>query len=440
MARKTEGRLFRRGQKKVFWVDFTVDGKRFRHALKDVDGSKVTDRQTAQKLLDDLINPFKLHDKAEQFRQLADTVKSFEKKTAEALEISNPPLEITNAWDAYINAANRPDSGERTLLNYKGHFKAFSKWVYTQPGQIVYMRDISCDIAGKYAAFLTSSGKGANTYNKHIGFLKMFYRVLEDQARIKENPFYKITLKKFKIEGRRELTIEELYKILDKSEGNLNLLLSLGIFTGLRLGDCCTLQWGEVDLIKRVIRRIPNKTARKNPKPVLIGIPAPLYDLLIEIPSKQRRGFLLPKLASAYNNVNKRPTMIRKIQAHFEACGIQTHKPGTGKGTKKRAVIQVGFHSLRHTYVSLHAEGGTPQAIIQGNVGHSSPAMTRHYTHIGEIAALNVSKVLELPFNANSRTTEPEREKLIEMAKTADIDKIKKVIELLENDTNTKKK
>ncbi len=438
MARKTEGRLFRRGQGKVFWVDFTIDGKRFRRALRDADGAKVTDRQIAQRLLDDLVNPFKLHNKAEQFRQLADTVKSFEQKIAEALEISNPPLKITDAWEAYVNAPNRPDSGDRTLASYKGQFKAFEKWICDKFGQILYMREISRETAGKYAAYLASSGKSANTYNKHIGFLKMFYRVLEDQARTKENPFDKITRKKLKTESRRELTIEELHKVLNDSEGDLNLLLSLGIFTGLRLGDCCTLQWGEVDLIRRIIRRIPNKTASKNPKPVLIGIPAPLYDLLIEIPAKQRKGFLLPNLVDVYNDVNKRSLITKEIQAHFEACGIQTQKTGTGKGTKKRAVIQVGFHSLRHTYVSLHAEGGTPQAIIQGNVGHNSPAMTRHYTHIGEMAARNVSKVLELSFNTNSKTIEPEREKLTEMLKAVDINKIKQVIELLENDIEIK--
>ncbi len=440
MARKTEGRLFKRNRSKFYWADFTVDGKRFRSALRDANGARVTNKAVAQRLLEDIVNPLKLHNKAEQFRQLADTVKSFEQKTAEALDVSKPPLKIIDAWDTFINAANRPDSGDRTLSDYKGYFKAFEKWVSSQPGEITYMRDINRETAGKYAAYLTSSGKSANTFNKHSGFMKMFYRVLEDQARITENPFAKITRKKLKTESRRELTIEELYRVLNEREGDLALLLSLGTFTGLRLGDCCTLHWGEVDLVKRVIRRIPNKTASKNPKPVLIGIPAPLYDLLIKIPRKQRKGFLLPKLANIYNDVNKRPNITRKIQAHFEACDIQTQKPGTGKNTKKRAVLQVGFHSLRHTYVSLHAEGGTPQAIIQGNVGHGSPAMTRHYTHIGEIAARNVAEVLELPFNSNSQTVEPEREQLIEIIRTADIGKIKKVIKLLQDDTKAKKK
>ena len=74
------------------------------------------------------------------------------------------------------------------------------------------------------------------------------------------------------------------------------------------------------------------------------------------------------------------------VQKHFKACGITLHKPGTGTDGK-RAVIEVGFHSLRHTFVSLCRESNAPLAVVECIVGHSNPAMTRHYTHVGELAA-----------------------------------------------------
>jgi hypothetical protein len=74
------------------------------------------------------------------------------------------------------------------------------------------------------------------------------------------------------------------------------------------------------------------------------------------------------------------------VQRHFKACGIILHKPGTGTGGK-RAVIEVGFHSLRHTFVSLCRESNAPLAVVESIVGHSNPSMTRHYTHVGELAA-----------------------------------------------------
>jgi hypothetical protein len=62
-------------------------------------------------------------------------------------------------------------------------------------------------------------------------------------------------------------------------------------------------------------------------------------------------------------------------------------------GREKRAVVEVGFHSLRHTYVSIQAEAGTPLALIGKNVGHSNPAMTDHYTHVSEHQAVKMANV-----------------------------------------------
>ena len=60
-----------------------------------------------------------------------------------------------------------------------------------------------------------------------------------------------------------------------------------------------------------------------------------------------------------------------------------------------RAVVEVGFHSLRHTIVSLCKANNVPRAAIQERVGHSSPAMTALYTHAGE--ELRTKAVAALP-------------------------------------------
>ena len=57
------------------------------------------------------------------------------------------------------------------------------------------------------------------------------------------------------------------------------------------------------------------------------------------------------------------------------------------KYTGKRAVVVAGFHSLRHTFVSLHAQAGTPQAVLMKLAGHGNPMMKEHYTHISEATA-----------------------------------------------------
>lgn len=68
--------------------------------------------------------------------------------------------------------------------------------------------------------------------------------------------------------------------------------------------------------------------------------------------------------------------MNAKIKRIFKNCGIET----TSKGRFRQAV-DVGFHSLRHTFVSLAANAGAPLALVQSIVGHSNPMMTEHYFH-----------------------------------------------------------
>jgi integrase len=158
------------------------------------------------------------------------------------------------------------------------------------------------------------------------------------------------------------------------------------------------LRWGETDLHRRIIRRVPTKVARRKPAPITIPIHPVLGAMLAEARQEGNPLYVLPETAAAYEEDTS--VLVKRIQEHFEACGVRTHRPGTGfesvqggdgkemeKHTGKRAVVEVGFHSLRHTFVSLCREANAPLAVVEAIVGHANPAMTRHYTHTSEAAA-----------------------------------------------------
>jgi hypothetical protein len=71
------------------------------------------------------------------------------------------------------------------------------------------------------------------------------------------------------------------------------------------------------------------------------------------------------------------------IQEHFEACGINTKRD---REIGVRRVVEVGFHSLRHTFVSMCAMNNVPLSVVQSLVGHSSPLMTGAYSHSNRLA------------------------------------------------------
>lgn len=242
-------------------------------------------------------------------------------------------------------------------------------------------------LAAEYAGHLTARGLSANSYNKHVFFLELLFRALKEPGRLTANPWEGIRRKRVNSASRRELTIEELRAVCAAAEGELRLLLAVGVYTGLRLGDAATLRWAEVDLVRRFIRRIPNKTARRKPVPITIPLHAALYSILADAAAGERAEYVLPETAALY--LKSSSALSKRLHDHFEACGIRTHKPGTGgRGAgRPRAVVEVGFHSLRHSFVSLCREANAPLSVVESIVGHSSPAMTRHYTHTSELAA-----------------------------------------------------
>jgi integrase len=401
----------------VFWLQYTANGKRVRYALTGKDGKPIKDLREAEAERKRLTAPMRAGRRTEQLHALTAALSQAEGVEVQAVENAAPLLRLADAWEIYLRSPDRPDSGEGTLRNYAGHWERFEKWLALQDPEPLTLREITPQMAQDYAETLNGgTGTSPNTYNKHTAFLKMFFRVLSDAAGLKENPFDKIRRKNLKTNSRRELTLAELKDLLETATGDLQTLFYLGTFTGLRLGDCCTLSWGEVDLDRGLIRRIPNKTA-KSGKPVLIGIPAALHEKLSETLPARRKGYVLPRFAELYTYRNakgrpsKQPMIALEIQAHFKARKMTTHKEGTGYRTApdpdnpgqtkevytgKRAVLEVGFHSLRHTWVSLHAAAGTPQGVIQNVIGHANPSMTAHYTHVNEDTARHTAEAWQL--------------------------------------------
>ncbi|HBM16920.1 MAG TPA: hypothetical protein DD381_11325 [Lentisphaeria bacterium] len=377
-----KGYLFKRG--KYFYLQYDINGERKSIALKDKTGKPITIEKDAAEAKEEILAPYRAGNKTKLRKSAVDALKTEEETLQEAVQkadnILNPSLPFTKAWDAYLNNQERPQSGERTLKDYEGYFNKFYTWMKGQKPEAQRLKDVSKDIAGEYALFLKKSNLSAGSFNKHRDFLKIFFHYLREPAKLEVNPFENIKRLDDKPDTRRELTENEIKVILDKAKGDLKLLLGLGVFTGLRFGDCCTLQWHEIALDSKTIKRIPNKTS-SNKKAVTVGIPDILYFKLTETLAEERKGYLFPALAEKYNDVKKRPMITRVIQEHFKACGIRTQKEGTGEGTKKRAVVEVGFHALRHSYISIMAKQGISQNVLVKLAGHSSK-MSEHYTHI----------------------------------------------------------
>ncbi len=380
------GYLLKRGDN--FYVQWRVNGKAFLRALRDEQGQPITNKREAEEAKTKWMAQFTVATEVEALQALTGRLQGRKSELAKIEDELNPPTTINDAWSAYLESANRPDTGPDTLAVYQGQFGQFVTWVIEKHPEAPALRDINHDIAEEYAGELNHGRLSPNTFNKHIRVLELVFRVLKRKARISENPWENIQRKKLETSSRRELNVEELKRVCQSAKGEFRTLFGLGVYSGLRLKDCATLRWNEVDLMRGIIRRVPSKTARRNPRPVIVPIHPVLRSVIEQIPRHKRKDFVLPETAQAYaaGGTGKK-RIIDSIQDHFVSQEVQIYKQGTGPGTGRRAVVEVGFHSLRHTFVSLCRESNAPLAVVESIVGHSNPAMTRHYTHVGEAAA-----------------------------------------------------
>ena len=386
MARKAKGRskglgtLERKGR--VWRARWTVDGKTFTKT------TGTSDRREAEKILAEIVAPFAAKSDAERLENLAVKIEG-RKAEIRRYEDSKPALALADGFEAYRRSRERPDTGAATLDMYESQYNRLVRWAADNAPDAKEMRNFTRATADAFATYLAGE-LSPNSFNKYITLFRRMWDVLAEEGRMTENPWTKIRHMALATHTRRELTVEELARVCGSVTGEMRLLFAVGIYTGLRLGDCAMLEWGAIDLARNRIMTIPRKTARHaNGKPVVIPLHPTLAALLAEIPSDARTGYLLPELAAMYEHDSG--MLSNRIQAVFTRAGIRTQTTADGE----RARVDVGFHSLRHTFVSLSANAGAPLAVVQAIVGHSNPAMTRHYFHESE-AALQ-SAVAALP-------------------------------------------
>ena len=323
---------------------------------------------------------------------------------------SNGDVLLSDAWDRYAASPCRPDCSHDTLCQYEYMFGRFARWMREHRPDVLFLSQVDAGIAQEYAAAL-SIHSAASTFNHYHDLLSSVFRVLlVKTGYIQTNPWTDIQRKRSKMcRSRREFTEEELRRIFEtlkkRIEGRqlvwgkdgiikeyalgdhdqeaakeMLTVVMIGFHTGLREGDCCLLRWDEVDLTTRYIHHIPFKTARQTGKPLTIYLHADLLRRLQEVRNGATKGFVCPQIAERYqkddSNVSKRFSTL------FRQCGIQLH----WDDTPGRAQVAVGFHSFRHTFITFCGRANSIPAAVEELVGHSCPAMTKHYSHAGKDA------------------------------------------------------
>ena len=316
-------------------------------------------------------------------------------------------LPLAEAWHHYEMSPNRRDVAKTTLASKRTMWMCFARWMEQNHIEIGNLAEVTETAVGEYLAEFRCH-HSATTYNNHVCALREVFRTLAEKAGVTHDPWAGVCLRSDDSVSRRELTLDEverLYAAASKEGSQWKLLVMVGIYTGLRLGDCCRLSWECVNLERQVIQVIPEKTKKHmHGKPVTIPIHPSLMAELTMVRergtgNRRRQGydgqdgeradegretsetgcFVNAEIAELY--LTRKWMVAEGLRRIFKMANITMSVRLEGRSRKS---VVASFHSLRHTFVSLSANAGVPLPVVQSIVGHCSTAMTRHYYHENE--------------------------------------------------------
>ena len=414
------GNLFQRKPGGSYYVKVYVDRKSIVKSLG------TSNRREAERRKAEFMAPYLTGDAVDTLKAVQVKLADRQTEVAKWEDEQHPPLSIRDAWRTYEDAGNRREIAEVTMRSYLSIWKAFTAWLADQHPEAERLRDVNFEICEQYKAHLTRRKLTARTFNANRAFLRSFWNVLEDKAKTGGNPWAKLAKRDENSQGRRALTVDELKTVCGSATGELRAMLAFGLYTGCRLADAACMEWGNIDMTRRMIRYLPSKTRRKVKNPLLIPMHPELYGILAEIPKAEQRGAVCPDMATRYREHGANDVS-DLIQAHFEKCGLATTTEREGAGVRR--AVTVGFHSMRHTAVSLLRESGAAQSVSQAIVGHNSAEVHQLYTHTDESAmrravdslpGLTDPKPRALPRNASGGTVEALNGRILELAGKVD--------------------
>lgn len=357
--KKGAGTLQLRGKKYLaIWV---VNGKRYTRST----GTGI--REDAEAKLAEFVKPFQEKTELEIIENLQAKVRVQETRLKDTRNREQPALKVCYMIDAWKNDLQTTDVAWKTEEHYTGILNLFEK----ECG-VVFAKDVDSTIAKK---FLESIKKRCTvgTYNQYLVCLKMMFNIaMRVDYRVRLNPFEEFKKLREPKTQRRELTTEEVGRLIDEAKKvsyDIGALFVIGAYTGMRKSDICTFSWDEIDLKNDMLRYLPMKT-RKNGVYAEVPIHPEVRKYIDEAKHHDGHNFLYPNLKKIWES----KYLTHKINQVFDACKIPRSVEVDGK--KK---VDTAFHALRVYFASQCARSGMPIKQIMKMLAHTKPDMSLHY-------------------------------------------------------------
>lgn len=357
--------IYKRGAK--WWIGWrSPDGKLVQKSLKT----------TSKADADTELARLSLIEQAHAAKAVtSDFVAAITGKTAER---KKTVAEYFDAWLANAKA----HLAHGTIQKYEQLAREFKAHVKADAAPIL-MEDITADNVREY---LTAK-RTATTHETTRGFRRILSSIFlqaqnEGQTTRNSVALAKLPKTLTKESGKRAFTLAEVRQLHDKASPFWQWMIRTAFFTGFSLGDLVTLRRVNVDLKQKTI----SIKRRKTGKPVTVPISDSMAESLKALWPAKSEDYFWPVEANKYLTTGA-SSFSQGFYDIMAACGLVEPRegPNIGKGkgrSSKRAANGVGFHCLRHTFVTNLKVAGAMDSVAKELAGHGSSAISAVYTHL----------------------------------------------------------
>lgn len=262
-------------------------------------------RSAAQMKLDSIV---------EEVRSNRTTTHLYERmlegKTGESMK--SPKLKaLAGEWE---QIARRRTVDERYAKQCKKTLNRFSDFVNEQYPRTMEIARVSRTIARAFMEAESKRGVSGKTWNDTLKLLRATFKYVLPPGGI--NPFFAMPTRDTDTVFRIPYTPEELAAIAEAAKDEeIRPIIILGICTAMRRGDCCLLEWKDVDLANRFITVKTSKTGQTVSIPIFPMLEDELKALAKKANGKLE-GYVCPAMAKLYNeNPDGITSRVKKVLA-----------------------------------------------------------------------------------------------------------------------------
>lgn len=294
----------------------------------------------------------------------------------ERMEMESPlrgPL-MVDAFAIFEKDPDRRHCSKYQMDAHRRHWRDFVAWMLKHHPEVQYCRQVTREICREWATEKLADSRATNTYNRHISTVRYVFTALNGVDEQIHNPMERIH-KRVDVDcvSKEPFTEEELRAIFRSQDTEFCLLSAIGLYTTLRLGSARTLTWEMIDDDLSYVHAIHEKTGASATQKIC----AELREWLETVPKDMRHGYVCPRFAA-----RTKANACCIVKDCLQRCGIQTQRQMEGLNGKMRTVCVKGFHSFRHTGITLALQHGATVAQVKKLAGHASERMQERYTHL----------------------------------------------------------